>query len=169
MMGYEDFLIEDYKLKVNYLTSHFSRMWTRFNFFLTVQTGIFGFWGYLLFDANNQNAELSIIPTVLGLFISLLWFFVGAQDRALVKGYRDDIKFIAEKIAQIDDRLWWYKDSYVGSAYSEKQQKASYHGLFSWYYKPTSITKLAAIIPFFLSLFWIVLGAITFPYWRVLF
>ena len=30
------FLIDDYKLKVGYLSDHFGRMWTRFNFFVTI-------------------------------------------------------------------------------------------------------------------------------------
>ncbi len=30
------FLLEDYKLKVGYLTAHLTRMWTRFNFFVTI-------------------------------------------------------------------------------------------------------------------------------------
>lgn len=31
-----DFFMEDYKLKISYLNDQFGRMWTRFNFFLTI-------------------------------------------------------------------------------------------------------------------------------------
>jgi hypothetical protein len=37
-----EFLVEDYKLKVGYLTEHFSRVWTRFNFFISLETLVAG-------------------------------------------------------------------------------------------------------------------------------
>jgi hypothetical protein len=39
-LKYFDFLIKDYELKVGYLNNQFSRMWTRFNFFLTAETSL---------------------------------------------------------------------------------------------------------------------------------
>jgi hypothetical protein len=41
-MKKEDFLLEDYKLKVEYYAGHLSRMWTRFNFLLTIDSALFG-------------------------------------------------------------------------------------------------------------------------------
>jgi len=37
-MELDDFLLEDYKLKIAYLTNHFDRMWNRFNFFVGIET-----------------------------------------------------------------------------------------------------------------------------------
>ncbi len=34
------FLQKDYDLKIKYLSDHFSRMWTRFNFFLVLESGL---------------------------------------------------------------------------------------------------------------------------------
>ena len=38
----DSLLVKDYELKVRYLTDHFSRMWTRFNYFVTIQTALLG-------------------------------------------------------------------------------------------------------------------------------
>jgi len=37
-----DFLIEDYWQKISYLKDHFTRLWNRFNYFLTIQSALFG-------------------------------------------------------------------------------------------------------------------------------
>jgi len=43
----KDFLIKDYELKIGYLTQHFSRMWTRFNYFVGIESALVG--GKLIF------------------------------------------------------------------------------------------------------------------------
>jgi hypothetical protein len=46
----EDFALEDYKQKINYLTAHFTRMWTRFNYFVAIETALVG--GKFLIASN---------------------------------------------------------------------------------------------------------------------
>ena len=36
----EDFLLEDYKQKISCLTAHLAGMWTRFNFFVTIESAL---------------------------------------------------------------------------------------------------------------------------------
>jgi hypothetical protein len=36
----KDFLLNDYDLKVRYLTDHFDRMWTRFNYFVGIESAL---------------------------------------------------------------------------------------------------------------------------------
>ncbi len=36
----ETILLEDYKQKITYLTAHMTRMWTRFNFFVTIESAL---------------------------------------------------------------------------------------------------------------------------------
>jgi len=38
----KDFLLRDYELNVCYLSVHFQRMWTRFNFFVTIESALIG-------------------------------------------------------------------------------------------------------------------------------
>jgi len=38
----EAFLQKDYELKITYLTNQFIRMWTRFNYFVAIETALVG-------------------------------------------------------------------------------------------------------------------------------
>ena len=38
----EAFLLKDYDLKIAYLSSHFTRMWNRFNYFVAIETALVG-------------------------------------------------------------------------------------------------------------------------------
>jgi hypothetical protein len=85
-----EFLIEDYKLKVEYLTEHFSRMWTRFNFFLSLETLVAG---VLAAAATTDKTLDNPWPVaVLGLVISACWYLVGITDRYLIAVYRSQIR-----------------------------------------------------------------------------
>jgi hypothetical protein len=50
-----DFLIRDYELKIKYLTDHFSRMWTRFNYFVGIESALVG--GKLIFGGECCRAK----------------------------------------------------------------------------------------------------------------
>ena len=81
-MKTDGFLLEDYKLKAQYLTNHFTRMWTRFNFFLTIQSALFAF-------SLDQNRSAFVwLLALAGVLISLAWYFFGAADNYLVEVYR---------------------------------------------------------------------------------
>lgn len=159
------FLVDDYKLKVDYLTAHFDRLWTRFNFFLTIELAIFGFLGYLLFDTEGRDLQAVPVPFILGIGVSLVWFIVGRQDRALVNDYRSDLRGIAATLSNLFQGLNWYKDYYVGSGKGApepclpEEECQSWLGCFDrwlfWrYWKAVSITRLPAILPLILVLVW---------------
>ena len=112
-----EFLIEDYKLKVDYLSNHFSRILTRFNFFLSIELALFGALGFLSFG-NNRNIEAAILPIFLGLATSVIWLVIGCQDRRLVVIYRGGMVLAAEKIAKAfkdNDLHGWTAKHFVGS------------------------------------------------------
>lgn len=156
----KNFIIEDYKLKINYLTSHFTRMWTRFNFFLTIELALFGFLGYLLFDPARKNLEATVIPIILGVGSSLLWYVIGAQDRFLVVAYRNAVRSSAVTLSQMYPGLSWYKEHYVSthsSAAHPYDEQGRERGVFSWYTESISITRIAAIFPLMLFLLWLVI------------
>jgi hypothetical protein len=89
----EDFLLEDYKQKISYLTNHLGRMWTRFNFFVTIESALIG--GKFLIASNVPSRELATA----GMILSALWYVMGAQDRYLVKIYRWHVEGAAKRIA----------------------------------------------------------------------
>jgi hypothetical protein len=85
-MASKDFLFEDYKVKVQYLTDHFSRMWIRFNFLLTLNTALFAF--------SFQKGTTTFGPLFAGagIVLCVLWYVFGANDNHLVEVYRKQIE-----------------------------------------------------------------------------
>jgi hypothetical protein len=75
------FWMKDYELKVAYLNGQFTRMWQRFQFFVTIQTALIG--GRTAFGAKS-----SVPLAIAGAIISVAWFIIGAEDRYLVRCYR---------------------------------------------------------------------------------
>jgi hypothetical protein len=150
-MSTDDFAIDDFKLALDYLRAQFDRLWQRFSFFLTVQMALFGFLGWLVFD----RAKMSALPVgcMLGLFISVLWYVVSAEDRALVDAYRNRAKWAAERIAAIDSlRVGDYGANFIGYA-----TESRFDSPLGWYWQPISITRLPAWISLVLSAAWLAL------------
>ena len=75
------FRTKDYEIKVTYLNGQFTRMWQRFQFFVTIQTALVG--GKAVFG-DKSSMPLAIAGAV----ISIAWFIIGAEDRYLVTAYR---------------------------------------------------------------------------------
>jgi hypothetical protein len=80
------FYIEDYKQKIDYLNGHFGRMWTRFNFFLTIESALFGLSLTPFKEVQPLNHASRI--AAIGILFCLVWYIFGAQDRYLVEIYR---------------------------------------------------------------------------------
>jgi len=141
----KDFLIKDYDLKVGYLTAHLSRMWTRFNYFVSVESALVG--GKFIIGNGKLSTELAIVGTAL----SAIWYVMGAEDRFLVRVYRDHVKDAAALVAQ----SVWTADvppyRHVGEV--TESSKAIDSGISGWRLEPISTTHLAAWIPL------VVLGA----------
>jgi hypothetical protein len=90
----KDFLANDYELKVRYLTDHFGRMWTRFNYFVSIESALIG--GKLIFGNGKLSPEVAIV----GAIVSLIWYVMGAEDRFLVRVYRKHVKDAADLLAK---------------------------------------------------------------------
>jgi hypothetical protein len=91
----EAFLLEDYKQKISYLTSHLQRMWTRFNFFVTLEAALLG--GKVLLVPDKPSPMVGIA----GMILSVVWYMMGAQDRFLADFYRWQIKEAAGRVKQV--------------------------------------------------------------------
>ncbi len=91
--------MQDYKLKVEYLSAQFQRMWTRFNLFLTLETGLMAI--LFLRDAGRLT-RLAVPLAIAEAIISGIWFIVGLQDRCLVRVYRAHIQRAASHLADIN-------------------------------------------------------------------
>lgn len=78
-----DYLQREYELRVNYLKDDLSRMWTRFNFFLTINTGLFAI------AVAQSSQELWLLAGILGIVMSVCWNQFAATDNYLVDVYRN--------------------------------------------------------------------------------
>jgi hypothetical protein len=83
-----DFLLEDYRLKVEYFSSHLSRMWTRFNFLLTIDSALFAL--YATREKLEPDTRLLFLLT--GLVLSGLWSYFGVIDIIITNTYRKHIE-----------------------------------------------------------------------------
>lgn len=157
-MDVDQFLLEDLKIKAEFLQHHFQSMWTRFNFFITVQAGLV----VLLFSTGtNGFSNKELYFACVEAFLAFIWWLFAAQDRYLVLHYRNEIKAIAVRIAAIDNRLSYYQYHYVGAPPLEgekdpevtKQTKP--WNLIEWRLERMSITRLAVIFPLSILFFWL--------------
>ena len=161
MADIEEFLVEDYKLKTDYLTKHFSRMLTRFNFFLTIGSALF-----LL--SMDQAFDHAIFLSVLGTILSALWFFFAASDNYNADVYRKQIldlhKVIMSDASGNADSRPLRHVGYTprwGSAESEAVVEDK-GGIARWLtrkYFGLGATEVPPIIAFFFGAIWIARGA----------
>jgi len=147
-----DFLVKDYELKITYLTEHFSRMWTRFNYFVSLQTAVVG--GTIFLHDNKPGRVLPVVGTLL----ALVWYVMGAEDRYLVEVYRKQVAEAADLVARA---LWKdQSDSYRHVGEIDETSKGIPPRISGWRLQSLSTTKLAALIPLLLTFGW--LGALIF-------
>ena len=85
-MELEDFLLEDYKLKTEYLISHFSRVWTRFNLFLLIESALLGF------SFREEYSTYVVAIGFAGMFLCLTWYYFSANDNYLSDHYRRQVQ-----------------------------------------------------------------------------
>jgi hypothetical protein len=160
----------DYKLKIDYLTSHLGRMWTRFNFFLTIESALFGY------SLGRDNAIYVPLLLIFGFFMSLLWYYFAAADNFLVEVYRRqvahvfflltpsrDAAFAAEGVVQSPATY-----SYVGNTDKKcfdpkskliKKIKKTFWQRRS---KPVSITELGVVFAVFFTVLWVARAIVWF-------
>jgi hypothetical protein len=141
-----NFLLEDYKLKTDYLNQHFNRMWTRFSFFIAAEVGLLGFYFSLVPEKSGYFAPQFFICS--GIFISALWYITGAQDKYLVECYRKTAKDVGLKISS---HLELEDYTPVGDTKGIKVDKEYYQ----WRCDSLSITRLTTAIPILLTIFWV--------------
>jgi hypothetical protein len=143
----KDFLLRDYELKARYLTDHFGRMWTRFNYFVGIESALIG--GNLIFGNGKLSAELAIV----GAIVSLVWYVMGAEDRFLVRVYRGHVKSASDLLAkEVWDATTLGPYRHAGEVAASSKELG--WELSGWRWNPISTTRLAAWIPLAALLAW---------------
>lgn len=156
----EDFLMKDYELKARYLTDHFSRMWVRFNFFLTIESGLVG----LSFHKDYSGHVLAL--SYLGGFLALVWFHFGRTDNFLADFYRTQIGIAFDRLHDLKDNGLENKDTWTEE--NEKLPKLLFvssrvpdnevidQKFLSGHLRGFSATELAAFLPLVYLAIWII-------------
>lgn len=152
----KDFHKEHYYKKVDYLKDHFSRTWTRFNFFLSVETALIG---GKVFIQNERKVDIQFHWqfALIGLIVSVVWYVMGAQDKYLISLYRKEVEQEFERLEEyLSPACRKEKNNYVGQT-DEVTGIEVNRGIFQWRKKAISSTTLAAIIPFMLIIGWTII------------
>jgi hypothetical protein len=147
------FLQKDYEFRVSYLSTHFTRMWTRFNFFIALESGLSAALWVWLKDASAKTAQVVVDPAIgiacIGLVSGIAWYVFGVQDRYLVEAYRKQVERAGKKLA---DHFGDESYVYVGAPTDEVKTR-----IYQWRWEPISVTRLAAWFPLLVTLYRIVM------------
>ncbi len=153
MVGRDDFLQKDYELKARYLTDHFSRMWIRFNFFLTIESTLVG----LSFHKDYS----SYVPALccLGWFLALVWFHFGRTDNFLADHYRTQVGIVFNRLTDLKKQEKWKEENqeppellFVGDVPEDMKVRQR---VLSGRWSRLSTTELAAFLPLIYLAIWI--------------
>ncbi len=141
-----DFALKDYELKIAYLTAHFQRVWTRFNYFVVIEAALIG--GKTIFGAE----AISIAGLLFGFGLSVVWYVMGAQDKFLIEVYR---KHIRDAARRVEATAWDGPLPYHPVGETEAMSKHVPMDISTWRISAISTTRLAALIPLAVSLVWL--------------
>ena len=140
-----EFVLEHYRALRERFTSQGNRLWMRFHFFLTVEVAL---GAYLL--RPPAAADGRVLPSLLGVLMSLLWFLIGAQDYWFYEDSRKRLsRYKSECIlAKID--CWGEEQE------NTKFRARSYQKTICFLIPGVGVTAFAAICPLICLTAWAV-------------
>ena len=160
----ETYLQKEYEMRVAYLKDHLSRMWTRFNFFLTINTGLFAF------TASQDSGDLLVLACILGIAVCLFWNQFAATDNYLVDIYRrqvahahflltQDARFDALRASGLPNELKaWTHTGAITTEYfdpTDGKVKRIPQGFFQRRIRWLSATELGVVLSILYALAWL--------------
>ena len=161
-----EYFLKEYELRISYLKDHLARMWTRFNFFLIINTGLFA----AVLNQNSHEAFV-VVAIILGIIVSLLWNQFAATDNYLVDVYRHQVEHAYFLYTQdplfdalrekpeppIELRTWTYTGATSPKYFdiTDGQIKTISSGFFKRRFSQMSATELGVVISSLYSLVWI--------------
>jgi hypothetical protein len=138
-------------------------MWTRFNFFLTIESAL------LAFSFEGDTAQYAGYLAIAGLLLSLTWYWFAATDNFLVDVYRSQVGHVfnllsksreaAFKAAEIEPSPKGY--SYVGSVSDsgfnpeKKQVEPIKQNIWQYRSRDLSVTELGVVFALMFSFLWV--------------
>ncbi len=92
-----DHLISYYQVKSSAWLGYASIVWNRFNWVLTLQLGMIGYY-FSVVPANNLGLFSKFNIPAIGFIVSLLWLFMGLEDFKSMKKHRSIVKGLESQI-----------------------------------------------------------------------
>jgi hypothetical protein len=150
----ESFLNGDYQLKVRYLTDHLQRTWTRFNFFITIESGLVT---GLAFTSGRTGGftDSALYFLIAEAAVSVVWWVFGAQDRHHVVVYRKQIEQAWKLLASRPPLATELPRDYAHAGTMEGRTAKVRPGLLQWRWDLVSTTRLPALVPLLLLATWL--------------
>ena len=153
------FLQKDYELKIRYLSDHYSRMWSRCNFFVGLESALtVAILGWFK-DRGGFSQDAGFIALI-GAVLSVCWYCFGAQDRYLAEVYRTQVALLGQVLEsefnlskELGDE--YLKYSHVGDTQSDKARVDM--SPIQWRSRAISTTKLAVWFPILTFIYWLVI------------
>jgi hypothetical protein len=152
----ETFLNGDYQLKVRYLTDHLQRTWTRFNFFITIESALLTGLVFTRDGGGFTDAALYFLAGEAA--VSVVWWVFGAQDRHHVTAYRIEIGQAWEALVATPSLAGKLPEEYSHAGHMA--ERSGWVSPVEWRWKWISTTKLPALVPLVLLVMWLVLIAV---------
>jgi hypothetical protein len=156
------FMLKDYELKIRYLSDHYSRMWSRCNFFVGLESAMTVAL-FAWFKDKGVFSHGAMVIAVAGAVSSLCWYIFGAQDRYLAELYREQVKLVGGKLAGAL-KVW---DEFKCQDHGGERQSINYTTVgdtetvsvrmtpYQWRVSVFSTTKLAAWFPLLVLTYWV--------------
>jgi hypothetical protein len=141
-----DFLIEAYKTRIQFFSDHANRTWARFNILLTMNVVLFGWFFSILFGNGTSTSSLWLLP-ILGMFVSLVWYVLGAQDRYAYVGLREQINLVERMVTE-------EVNASDLPSFNSSGIKIKYDWL-TWRVRSISLSRLPALFPLLFVLVWV--------------
>jgi hypothetical protein len=98
--------IEIYKIVTEHFRQDVREYWTRANFYLLAQTGLFSVFTLSFTDLIRYQAVVAISVTVLGLLVAIIWFMVLRGSIKWLQRWREQV---CELDKELDKFLCYYK------------------------------------------------------------
>jgi hypothetical protein len=92
-MDRKEFLVRDYEVKADYLSGHQQRLLTRFNFFVTLETALFGS-EFIFGEGGLHRREVAVV----GMLLSVVWLLVGVDDARILRIHKWHVKRALDRI-----------------------------------------------------------------------
>jgi hypothetical protein len=149
MPGKQDneIVLEHYRALRERFVTQGNRLWTRFHYFLTLEAAILGVYLTKTFTTSVSWSECGIF--YLGLFWTLLWFIIGAQD----------LWFYEQSRKKLDA----FKSKYIVSQIHGWNEDADYYDvpclkkLVCFKIPECGVTTFASLCPLLFIIVWVLI------------